>query len=103
MDFDEFWVALYLELKRRSEFETLKKHQKFDVVIRDPQTITITPRSTMKPKNAGMGNLRLIWNIMKAYPRSERYINRKARYFEFYNISYASSLIDHVVGDEDME
>ncbi|MDE0089812.1 MAG: hypothetical protein OXP12_00385 [Thaumarchaeota archaeon] len=103
MDFGEFWAGLSLELKTRREFRTLKRSKTFEVRMADPWTVTVTPSSTRMSRGVRMNEFQQMWDIMKDDIRSERYVNSDGRYSEFWNPSYVNALIDHVVGDQDMQ
>ena len=102
MDFEEFWAKLSLDLKVQKEFVTLKRMKKFEAVMADSQTVTVTPSSTKTSRSVPVSMFRQMWDIMKNDIRSERHVGRKGRYSRFWSQSYVNALIDYVVGSQDM-
>ena len=99
---EEFWARLLLCLKAQKEFVTLKRMKKFEAVIADSQTVTVTPRSTKTSRPVPMNMFRQMWGIMKNDVRNERHVGREGRYSRFRSKSYVNALIDYIVGNQDM-
>lgn len=102
MDFREFWTRLIAELARPKKFETLKLSRRFEAVRGDHDAIVITP-DQCDYRSVSIKEFRSMWDIMKNDARRERYVNTNKRYYSFWNSSYVSALIDHIVSDQDME
>jgi len=103
MKFQEFWRTLSAELNAGKTFRTLKRLEPFEARLSEAGAVTVTPQSTGEPRRIPVGEFQGMWEIMKNDMRSERYVNRKHRYYSFWSSSYINRLIDHVVGDQDME
>ena len=66
-------------------------------------TVTVIPGSTGITRPIPMNQFCEMWEIMKNDIRSERYVNKRKRYHDYWNPSYINTLIDHVVQDQCME
>jgi len=103
MRFQEFWRMLSVELGAGKKFKTLKRLKPFEAWLSEANAVTVTPRSTGEPRRIPAGEFQGMWEIMKGDMRSERYVNTDGRYYSFWSSSYINKLIDHVVGDQNME
>ena len=104
MDFEEFWRRLSVELMSPRTFKTLVQSKAFEAEISDRyMLVTVTPESSDIPRDVDVDDFRQMWDMMKDDIRSERYVNRKRRYYDYRSVSYICALIDHVVADQDME
>ena len=103
MKFQGFWRRLCAELQQTKEFQTLKQGKVFEAWAVDTNTIQIVPQSTKIPRPVKIIEFQAMWNMMKNDVRNERYINTKGRYTQFFNPVYVSALVDHIVGDQNME
>ena len=103
MDFDEFWIRLAMKIGCGSTFKTLVYPSEFKAIMKEPGEVVVTPRSSGDPRVAYKKDFRQMWGIMKNNIRSERYVNRDGRYDDFWCMSYINKLIDHIVGDQDMQ
>ena len=103
MKFQEFWIQLSRKLPRCRKFRTLSRSKPFEAYLLDGNTIKVIPGSTKEPRPVKMTEFQKMWDIMKGDIRSERYKNRKKRYYPFWNQAYVSALIDYVVADQNME
>ena len=75
----------------------------FEARVENANTIQIVPQSTKIPRSIKIDEFQAMWNLMKNDVRNERYISTNGRYAQFYNPVYVSALIDHIVGDQNME
>lgn len=103
MDFDEFWVWLAMKLGSRGTFKTLKQSSVFEAVMINPYEVVVEPKSTGEPRVVRKKEFQQMWDIMKDDIRSQRYVNRNGRYYEFWSMSYIGALIDDIVADQPMQ
>ena len=103
MDFQEFWRKLSVELKHSKRFKTLRRNNVFDASCADASSVEVIPDSTRESRRILIEQFQGMWYIMKNEPRSKRYVNSNQRYYSFWNSSYISALIDHIVADQGMK
>ena len=110
MDFDQFWDRLSKELETARTFYTLKQSKEFKAIMTDSLTVTATPKSSTQKESVEKEERPIkrdvfqeMWDLIKDDHRSERYVGSNGRFKKFWNPVYVCALIDHVVGDQDME
>ena len=102
MNFNEFWQLLSAELKTRNKFQTMEQSKQFEARMSGNNAVTITPESTRKSRDVKINEFMKIWRIGKTLSRSTRYVSVNGRYSQFWSPVYVCTLIDHIVGDQDM-
>lgn len=110
MDFGQFWDRLPKELKATGKFYTLKQSKEFKATMTDSCTVTATPKSSTQKTSVEKeerpikkDEFQQMWDMIKDDIRSERYVGSNGRFKKFWNPAYVCALIDHVVGDRDMQ
>ena len=103
MKFQEFWRRLHAELQQTKEFRTMTYGKEFKARVENMSTIQVVPQSTKIPRPVKIIEFQAMWNMMKNDVRNERYISTNGRYAQFYNPVYVSALVDHIVGNQNME
>lgn len=105
MNFQEFWRRLLAELQQPKEFQTLKQGKAFEAWVKDPKTITVLPEEseTNFERDIPIGQFQAMWDATKNDTKNERYSTTTDSYPNLYNRSYVNTLVDHIVGDQNME
>ena len=104
MDFDGFWRQLSGELVDPSMFTTCRYGAPFEAeMAANDLVVFATPGSGCK-RRIPKDQFQAMWNAMKGYPLGERCARaRRHCHDTCHHTSYICALINHVVGDQDME
>ncbi len=116
MIFNEFWTLLQDELSHEQEFATLKQGKKFkarfEINTNEEKVVIITPEHSGTQRGAIPYNeFEGIWNNVKDnVSREDRFVNpntsyttKDAKISNSIQVSYITTLIDHIVKDQSMQ
>ena len=116
MNFEGFWKKLQSELKQKKEFKTLTQNKRFEAQFErnkhEELSVHVILQNGSLRGPISSNEFRGVWNTAKKYSHETRFVN-KGRRLESYQkkkggigksmqVSYTTTLIKHIVKNQEM-
>lgn len=116
MNFEEFWKKLQSELKQKNKFKTLTQNKEFEAYFERNTHGELSVHLILQNGNPrgpiSSNEFRGVWNVAKKYSHETRFVNKDGRLESYQKkkggigtsrqLSYTTTLIKHLVKNQEM-